>query len=71
VRIGIEKQVSHINFGRTASEIKTTIGAKPVNLTCYIKHKRPIINTIVRYFSKRVQLKEFNEHQPFKKQKEA
>ena len=71
VRIGIEKQVSHINFGRTASEIKTTIGAKPVNLTCYIKHKRPIINTIVRYFSKRVQLKEFNEHQPFKKEKEA
>lgn len=69
VRIGIEKQVSHINFGRTASEIKTTIGAMPVNLTCYIKHKRPIINTIVKFFSKRVQLKEFKQHRPFKKQK--
>lgn len=71
VRIGIEKQVSHINFGRTASEIKTTIGAMPVALTCYIKHKRPFINSIVKFFIKRVQLKDFKQHQPFKNKKEA
>ena len=71
VRIGIEKQVSHINFGRTASEIKTTIGAKPVDLTCYIKHKRPFINSIVKFFIKRVQIKEFKQHKPFKTKKEA
>ena len=71
VRIGIERQVSHINFGRTASEIKTTIGAMPVDLTCYIKHKRPFINSIVKFFIKRVQLKEFKQHQPFKNKKEA
>jgi hypothetical protein len=71
VRIGIEKQVSHINFGRTASEIKTTIGATPVHLTCYIKHKRPIINWVLKLFIKRVQLKEFKQHKPFKNKKEA
>ena len=71
VRIGIEKQVSHINLGRTASEIKTTIGAYPVNLTCYIKHKRPLVNEIVKFFIKRVQLKEFKQHEPFKNKEEA
>ena len=71
VRIGIEKQVSHINFGRTASEIKTTIGAIPVDLTCYIKHKRPFINAIVKLFIKRIQIKSFKQHTPFKTKKEA
>ncbi len=71
VRIGIEKRVSHINFGRTASEIKTTIGATPVNLTCYIKHKRSFLNSIIKFIIKRVKLKEFKQHHPFKTKKEA
>jgi len=71
VRIGIEKKVSHINFGRTASEIKTTIGAKPIGLTCYIKHKNPLFNAIIRFIVKRVQLKEFKQHDPFKIKEEA
>lgn len=66
VRLGIEKNASFINLGRTASEIKTTIGAEPVNLTCYIKHKNPIINLLIKPFVKRVQLKEFKQHFPFK-----
>lgn len=71
VRIGIKKQVSHINFGRTASEIKTTIGAIPMDLTCYIKHKRPFMNSIIKFIIKRVQLKEFKQHHPFKTKKET
>lgn len=71
VRIGIEKGVLHINFGRTASEIKTTIGAVPIDLTCYIKHKRPFFNSIIRFIIKRVKLKEFKQHDPFKTKKEA
>jgi len=66
IRIGIEKQVSHINFGRTASEIKTTVGAVPTELTCYIKHKRPFINQMIRPFIKRITLKDFKQHTPFK-----
>lgn len=66
IRIGIEKQVSHINFGRTASEIKTTVGAAPTELTCYIKHKRPFINQMIRPFIKRITLKDFKQHTPFK-----
>jgi len=66
VRLGIEKKSSYINLGRTASEIKTTIGATPTELTCYIKHKRPWINRLIRPFVERVQLKEFRQHFPFK-----
>ena len=69
MRIGIEKQVSHINFGRTASEIKTTIGSIPIDLTCYIKHKRHFMNSVVRFIVKRVKLKEFKQHHPFKTKK--
>lgn len=70
-RLGIENGVSQINLGRTASEIKTTIGAKPEQLMCYIRHKRKSVNAVVRPFLKMVKIKDFKHHQPFKKQKEA
>jgi hypothetical protein len=66
VRIGIENKVSVINLGRTASEIKTTIGAVPLDLSCYIKHKSPFINALVRPFFRRIQIKSFKQHSPFK-----
>ena len=66
VRIGIEKQVSSINLGRTASEIKTTIGANPVELSCYIKHKNPFLNSLIKPFLRRIKIKEFKQHSPFK-----
>ena len=66
VRLGIEKRVSSINLGRTASEIKTTIGAKPLELSCYIKHKNPFINSLITPFLRRIKIKEFKQHSPFK-----
>jgi len=66
VRLGIEKQVSSINLGRTASEIKTTIGAKPLELSCYIKHKNSFINSLITPFLRRIKIKEFKQHSPFK-----
>tara|TARA_B110000114_G_C15094737_1_gene400642 strand:+ start:3046 stop:4185 length:1140 start_codon:yes stop_codon:yes gene_type:complete len=66
VRLGIEKQVSSINLGRTASEIKTTIGANPLELSCYIKHKNPFLNSLVKPFFRRIKIKEFKQHSPFK-----
>ena len=66
VRLGIEKKVSQINLGRTASEIKTTIGAMPLELSCYIKHKNKLINALIRPLFKRIQIKNFKQHSPFK-----
>jgi hypothetical protein len=66
VRIGIETKSTQINLGRTASEIKSTLGAQPKTLTCYCKHKRYLPNQILKPFIKNVQIKSFKQHQPFK-----
>ncbi len=66
VRLGIEHRVKVINLGRTASEIKTTVGAQPMDLSCYIKHKNPFINTLIRPLLKRIKIKSFKQHHPFK-----
>jgi hypothetical protein len=66
VRLGIETKSHQINLGRTASEIKSTLGAKPETLTCYCKYKRYIPNKILKPFIKNVQIKSFKQHTPFK-----
>lgn len=66
IRLGIEKKVKSINLGRTASEIKSTIGAKPTDLSCYIKHKNILINLLIRPLFKRIKIKSYKQHQPFK-----
>jgi hypothetical protein len=52
--------------GRTASEIKSTLGAQPRTLTCYCKHKYYLPNLILKPFIKNVKIKSFKQHQPFK-----
>ncbi|MCO4820470.1 MAG: hypothetical protein KC469_00280 [Flavobacteriaceae bacterium] len=66
VRLGIRLGASQINFGRTASEIKSTIGAIPEDLVCYTRHKRDFINTIFKPLLSQIHIKEFKQHFPFK-----
>ncbi|MEF3078411.1 hypothetical protein [Winogradskyella poriferorum] len=66
VRLGIETKSSQINLGRTASEIKSTLGAQPKTLTCYCRHKYALPNKILKQFIKNVHIKTFKQHQPFK-----
>lgn len=66
IRLGLEKKVEIINLGRTASEIKSTIGAQPLELSCYIKHKNKFINILIKPFFKKIQIKSFKQHSSFK-----
>ncbi|WP_296383914.1 peptidogalycan biosysnthesis protein [Winogradskyella sp.] len=66
VRLGIETKSDQINLGRTASEIKSTLGAELKALTCYCKHKRYIPNQILKPFIKNVHIKTFKQHSVFK-----
>lgn len=66
VRLGIKTKSSQINLGRTASEIKSTLGARPKTLTCYCRHKYALPNKILKPFIKNVHIKTFKQHQPFK-----
>ena len=63
----INKKYSRIIFARTALEIKSSVGAKAVNMFGLIKHNNPFINLFVsktfRYFEPKIEWKERN---PFK-----
>ncbi len=54
LKLGIEKQVERIVFARTAMEIKSTIGAIPENMFCYIRANNKLMNSmmapILEYF---------------------
>ena len=67
IEIAISKKLKTINFGRTASEIKSSVGAMPQDLTMYIRHKKTITNKILKLFLQRVQPTPFQQKFPFKK----
>ncbi len=66
VRFGIEHNMQFIHFGRTATEIKTTIGAEPRPLHAYLKLKNPIINKTLPYFLSKIKPAEYIARNPFK-----
>lgn len=66
IQIAIEKNLKTINFGRTASEIKSSVGATPQDLTVYLRHKKSITNRILKLFLQRVQPTAFQQKFPFK-----
>ena len=63
----ILRQQKQIRFSRTALEIKSSVGAKPHTLTCYIKHRNVMNNTFVPYLLEFLnEKKEWLPRHPFK-----
>jgi len=62
----INKKKSKINLGRTASEIKTTVGAKAHELLCYIKPQNAVSKLILKPFMQFLQPTEWIPRNPFK-----
>ena len=46
----IKKEFRQIIFARTALEIKSSVGAKPIQMTAFMKHENPIINLFLKFF---------------------
>lgn len=69
IKLAIDAKLSHINFGRTASEIKSSIGAVPENLTIYLRHRDNVPNKLLSLFLKRLQPSVFSQKMPFKAKK--
>ena len=63
----IKKQFSQIIFARTALEIKSSVGAKPLEMTAFMRHENKFINKFmpffIRYFEPKVAWQQRN---PFK-----
>lgn len=62
----IESKKHSINLGRTASEIKTTVGAKAHELICYIKPQNPVSKLILKPFMQFLQPSAWVPRNPFK-----
>lgn len=67
VEFGIDQQFERIIFGRTALEIKSTIGAEPVEIFGLIKHNNFIINPFMKTIFPSISPKtEWIQRKPFK-----
>jgi len=63
IKIGAKK----LHIGRTAEEIKSGVGALPVDMVFYAKHRNKVTNAILKPFIKNLSPSEFELRKPFKK----
>jgi hypothetical protein len=66
VDIAIERKVDRIIFGRTAAEIKSTIGAVPIDLTCCVFHPRKISNALLNLIFNYVKPSDYPHRNPWR-----
>jgi predicted N-acyltransferase len=66
IKIAIENRAKTINFGRTASEIKSSVGAIPIPMKCTIKHRNPLLNILMGILAQKVKPKDFHQRKPFR-----
>lgn len=67
LELTIRKGFRRINFGRTAEQAKSTIGAEAVGMLFYVKHRNRLANRIIGPFIRKVRPDEFERRSPFKK----
>ena len=67
IRIGIEAGCRRVVFARTALEIKSSVGAMPEDLYCYLRHQNPLMNkfagTLLEYLKP---VEDWQPRHPFK-----
>lgn len=66
IELAIETGCVRIVFGRTAAEIKSTIGAMPVDLSCSIYHPRKISNALLTLILNYVKPSEYPHRHPWR-----
>jgi len=67
IAYSIHKKFKTIVFARTALEIKSSVGAKPVNMYGFLKHRNYFINKIIGFLFTHLEPKaEWKERNPFK-----
>jgi hypothetical protein len=62
---GIRKKVKQVDFGRTASEIKSNLGAIPLPVLNYVRATDTIGNKLLKPFVKAFKPEAFTLRNPF------
>jgi hypothetical protein len=68
IKAAIENKVIQLNLGRTAAEIKTTVGAKAQDLFCYIKPQNTLSRIIQKPLIRLLQPSKYIARNPFKEE---
>lgn len=66
IKHGIEEKFESIHFGRTASAIKSAVGAEPVPVFSFLKHQQKISNLAIKPLTKYLKAESFVVRKPFK-----
>lgn len=66
VALAIKAGVNKLNYGRTSGEIKSTLGALPQDLVCFLRHKSSITNHLIKPVVGTIKPTEFELRYPFK-----
>ncbi|MBI1306023.1 MAG: GNAT family N-acetyltransferase [Bacteroidetes bacterium] len=66
VRDGLKKGVNEIRFGRTAEQIKSCLGAVPVDMKLFVKHRNTFTNTLLKPIVETVKPNAYELRKPFK-----
>lgn len=62
----IDLGLKTVRIGRTAEEIKSGIGAEPVEMKFYAKHRNKVTNALIRPFIQKLRPNEFSLRRPFR-----
>lgn len=68
VDLAIQQNLVELRLGRTAELVKSSIGAEPVNMKLYIRHRNSFSNTLIGPFISSIKPSEFELRPPFKKE---
>ncbi|GGX16105.1 hypothetical protein [Aquimarina muelleri] len=68
VTLAISKNAEELRLGRTAETIKSSVGAKPVDMKLYVRHGNSISNTLLKPLIELISPNEYEIRNPFKLQ---
>ncbi len=68
IEVAITNKKKYLDLGRTAAEIKSTVGAKAHELVCYIKPQNSVSSLILKPFISFLQPTEWVPRNPFKEE---
>jgi hypothetical protein len=67
LEVALARGLRRINLGRTAEQAKSALGAWPVGLLFYVKHRNRVANRIIGPFIRKVRPAAFEQRWPFRK----
>lgn len=68
VKLGIDLKAQTIDFGRTATEMKSCLGARPRQMVCFIRQSSFIMNLMMKFLASKIIFPVQIIRDPFKKE---